>query len=601
VAPSPFTFSSTRMGDGAVDLGDDGFLDGEQWLVEEDRAQSVRSDPVEDGIVEARAPFTRSTHVAKSPPAPFGVSLVRPWRSFLASPSLPGLPSQFCGPLRFSGLDLLRPPAPVFPTLRHVDRCAPFESTTHGQLDEAVLTGFAPVKRAKLSGELDDELKRQRFVRLWHALLLKYFPDTPLVKEFSSSLDPLKSLGHTLHLSSPATLSVRYSGIQNFVKWSLKHDEEVLFDESHLYKFASAYHSHASSVSSAISALNFVGGISGSNSLLVIAGSKRLLGASNEHLERLPPRRQARAMTPEQISFLESVVSDLERSFWERQVIWVFLVLAALRARLGDLRYVVDHSVDDQLLEVVPRHTKTSRLDKSRLPLSMLGPLRLFSSADWYGTHVKSRLLRDLEFGPWVFCPAGSEKEFLNVPARTSDFSKALQDVLGSLGFVSPQQFSAHSAKASVLTFASASGMTTDERAILGYHRLPKESSSIRSYDRTKQLGPVKVLMSHLEEYRGCETTEVSLSGDGCSCSDSDSSSGEELDDSQALKSSSLILNEARGTLHKSRPGDITRTVCGVVLKSHYREVVGENDAADWHRCRRGCFNETLDDLSDSS
>ena len=356
-------------------------------------------------------------------------------------------------------------------------------------------------------------------------------------------------------------------------------------------------------MASAISALNFVGGFTRLDELVRIAASKRIIGASSEKLERLPPRRQAKAMSPEQVCILEVFVADTGQSFLDRQILWIYLVMSALRARFADLRNLISHSVADRLLEVQPRKTKTSRLDKSRLPLAMVGPTELFSDADWFDVHLESRNFRGIPFGEWEFSPSNIGHEFLNTPCKTSDYSSALRQVLTRLNFVDPDSYSAHSAKATMLSFAAFSGMTPEDRGILGYHRPTGVSGSVRSYDRSKQIAQVLKLAGHLETYRGIHMPlEEPLDSGEVSCSESSSSSSDEDEtDKGPTICVGLILNEARGTLHRPRLGDQTRTTCGLLMRSHYREVSDEKESTGWLRCNRGCFKLEASDCAPAS
>jgi hypothetical protein len=313
------------------------------------------------------------------------------------------------------------------------------------------------------------------------------------------------------------------------------------------------------------------------------------LGAANEKLECMPARRQARAMTPDQVRQLEVFTADPEQPFLERQITFIFLVLTALRSRFSDLKKFTSHLVSDDLLEFIPRQTKTSRLDKSRLPLCMVGPIKLFSAADWFTVHTEARILRGIPLGEWELAAAHSKMVFTNLACKVSDYSSALRRTLAILQFEDASVFSAHSAKATMLTFAANCGMTAEERGLLGYHRPTGVSSSVRSYDRSKQIAPVEKLARHLTDFRdnAPNLAGEDKSGD-ISCSDSDSSSsdsGEELE--SPATNAGPILNEARGTLHSARADDLTRTRCGLVLRAHYRELDCEGS---WAKCNRGCF-----------
>jgi hypothetical protein len=188
-----------------------------------------------------------------------------------------------CGPVKFAGACLANGTfleRPRLPEIRYVAPCQPYR----GPVVDAEPEDFpwAPAKRMRLTAETDEEVKRQRFIRLWKVSLEKHFASCPLCKEFLMASDPLGSLTHTFHMVSPSTFSVRYWGMMSFVKWCQRSGVDVEFSEDRWYSFASAYHTHCTTVASAISSLNFVGGFTRMQELIKIAASKRIIGASSE-------------------------------------------------------------------------------------------------------------------------------------------------------------------------------------------------------------------------------------------------------------------------------------------------------------------------------
>ena len=122
-----------------------------------------------------------------------------------------------------------------------------------------------------------------------------------------------------------------------------------------------------------------------------MAGSWRIQGAASEKVSTMPDRRQAATLSPGEIQLLETLVCDVKRDFFSRQIAWVFLVLTSLRFRYGDMYNILSMQEENELIEVTPSRTKTSHRDKSRLKLTMLSPLKLFTGLPWHDVHVRER------------------------------------------------------------------------------------------------------------------------------------------------------------------------------------------------------------------
>lgn len=446
------------------------------------------------------------------------------------------------------------------------------------------------------------------------SLILERFAESKIAVDLRSARDPTLSLHHTLFGKSTATLAVRHSGFNSLLRWIKLHVGTDELSENTVYDFAAGWHKHLSTVQSGLSALNFVGGVLDERWILDIAGSLRVRGASCEKLATMPTRRQALALSPEQVMILEQKVCDLSVNFFQRQIAWCFLVMLSLRARFGDVCKLIKFNCSDDLIDVEPSRTKTSRRDTSRLPLTMLGPLSLSSGLPWFETHWTQREVAGIPADVWEFCPCFNGRSFANRPCCGADFNAALQSFNADLGIKegpsSDAKLIGHSAKATALTFASSQGLSVQSRAILGYHPLPQESKAIRPYDRQRLLGPVLAFQNVLLVYASklgladnepvqglAEDDSVDMGADEEPVRDDSSalgssSSSEEEDALEKCSDSRVILNEVRNTVHRGRFSDETRTCCGLVLRGHYRELkfelAGEIPGAAW--CKRGCF-----------
>ena len=283
-----------------------------------------------------------------------------------------------------------------------------------------------------------------------------------------------------------------------------------------------------------------------------------------------------------------------------------------MRARFGDLRAVITVWVQDDLIYLRPSKTKTSGRDKSRLFLEMLGPLHLFGSSNWFLRHMEARAEAGIPFPEWEALPVFNGRYFCNLPAKSDDFNKAIQQICEELGFKKAVQVTGHSAKASMITFAGSRGMTPTSQSILAYHVLPNESKATRVYDRGRLLEPVKALQFAIEEYveeqgggkqlavQDAEEKQDILS------SDSGSSSDEEDESAAARKvaDNRLIINENTGKIHQGRFDEPGRTACGVLMRNHYRSVTQKEVSSmareTFSYCNRGCFDKEAEVQSEA-
>ena len=226
---------------------------------------------------------------SKAKPEPMHFS----WHTLRDQPlaALPMLPWQRPGALNFAltggpiNMAMVRP---VMPVLRHVAKvkpCVPV-NTILGLDTNAEL--MQPAKFRKIGVEQDDNIKRRRILKLWFSTLRSSFPEHTMVADMSSAPDPLCSLHHSMYDKSTSTLTMRLSGFGILTRWIQKHTQCDSLEEDSVYKFACAWHKHPTTVSSGIAASNFLAGILRDKSLLEVAASSRVQGASKEKIATMP-------------------------------------------------------------------------------------------------------------------------------------------------------------------------------------------------------------------------------------------------------------------------------------------------------------------------
>ena len=166
------------------------------------------------------------------------------------------------------------------------------------------------------------------------------------------------------------------------------------------------------------------------------------------------------------------------------------------------------------------------------------------------------------------------------------------------LGFIGAQKYSSHSCKAAMLTFASASGLSTETRAILGHHRVKGDSSAVRSYDRERITPEVKLLDKAIQRHKMSSADPEEVMAD----ESSDSSSEEEVS-AKPVADSRLLFNKLTKVVHRGRAGDGGKNACGKALQEHY-DVVSLNNRK-WenfrgHKCEN-CFRPHQEEVLQSS
>ena len=148
-------------------------------------------------------------------------------------------------------------------------------------------------------------------------------------------------------------------------------------------------------------------------------------------------------------------------------------------------------------------------------------------------------------------------------------------------------RYSSHSAKHSMLTFASTAGLKVATRAALGYHKIQGESKAVRAYDAKRLTGPCLALYNRIASFSessglGARVDSVEESDEedepqtqlvedssSSSSSDSDSEDGSE-------PSGPIYLHIASNKLHRGKATDQLITACYKVLNTNYSLVDGQ-------------------------
>jgi hypothetical protein len=471
-----------------------------------------------------------------------------------------------------------------------------------------------PHMKVRMRPSIREDDRRRMAVTAWKDTLLSDFPMASTSVQMLEAADDqmrMQIMRHSVFKKSTNTLCTRLSGLRRVKSWLDKHDRLTLSEPS-LYKFAAAVHTHATSVASAISALNFVGGTFGCSDLFAITQSRRVAGASAESLAQLPAIKQSLALKPHALCKFEYAVHDEGCATELRILSGGFLLCVALRSRYSDASKIVSVSFDDELIQATPSSTKTSKLDASRKDLTMLGPRRLFTGLDWFGKWLSMRQSLGIPFPAWPVVPSCTGNVYGQTAACVGDVNAALKELGKTLCIEGADQLSSHSGKASMLAFAGSSGLSVACRAALGYHRMPGETSAIRAYDREHLMTPVCALLREVDKYAG----GAGLRADGCLSAvdanvavvDDDSEGAQSIADVLSDSSSSgscssedeevalgpkrdsrKILNTKTGTVHAGRFGSDSESYCGRAYLAHYKLVSDDQVPYEAYQCDT-CF-----------
>ena len=110
--------------------------------------------------------------------------------------------------------------------------------------------------------------------------------------------------------------------------------------------------------------------------------SRRLIGFAAEQRSRPGARRQSPIVPIKVWKVFEEKVHDPYQMEDEAVTMGAALVQLSLRARFSDLEEITGFQHDDTRLEVSVKRTKTSRRNKSRLPVNFRGPALLTTQLD---------------------------------------------------------------------------------------------------------------------------------------------------------------------------------------------------------------------------
>ena len=316
-------------------------------------------------------------------------------------------------------------------------------------------------------------------------------------------------------IRSRTTAITRANALLKFIRWRAETSENdgKDFIEQEAWQYLSELREKSAAPTrgtSFLSACAYALHVFGFSGLAPICESRRLKGIADLMHAEKAPLKQALVLTVSQVRWLHDKLQDESCNTVDRAVVAYLLVALYGRCRHSDLQNVEEVALDfgDEggYMEVSTRTHKTARTaaQKSRL-LPIVLPAMGITGSEWisdakaafeeYGLMFEGRI-----GGPF-FRPPGTSgnahcRRGLTSQEVTRFLRLMLEDEHSGHGDL---RVSSHSLKATLLSWASKSGMSAADRAILGRHSSAYlESSAV--YARDLAFGAVHRLQEVLRK-----------------------------------------------------------------------------------------------------
>ena len=314
-----------------------------------------------------------------------------------------------------------------------------------------------------------------------------------------------------------------------------------------------------SSLSSFVEAVNFAIHVLGMPALtrgkpLVDQFTKGILDRAA--LQR-PGRKQARPLTVQEVSYLESCLKNAEMNLFDRYAAGSFLFAIYARCRWSDMRAVNSFDFDVSTEEnhvhgflgfTTFNHKTASQVARHGLPLPLVAPIWGLEAPAWGLMWKKVAREAGVNFneafaGPVLPAPLKNG----TWGSRSVGSSEASKWLLALLNKVSDnlETVSSHSLKCTTLSWLAKAGADEAHRLVLGHHSSGRGSLEI--YSRDMLAAPLRTLEGVLRQIRvGALQPDRTRSGiiqkptrDDCRDTDPQNSGTEERPGREASSSSS--------------------------------------------------------------
>ena len=354
-----------------------------------------------------------------------------------------------------------------------------------------------PAKMARLTRAQPETVRRSKLLITLFTVLMLAPHITRTGETMEASDQPHEVLRLSVIKKATNTIAARLSALAGVVTWSADHD--ILFppDEGELLKYFQVYATSAHAATRAarlLEAFNFLQHtFDGGQALQQLTSSKLLAGYAAEQMGRMQNRKQASALPFWAVKLLEQWVA--ERALPEDELLFAggLLLSVSLRARFSDFLFIMDWTdsilADEICLEV--SRTKTSARITDRLPLYLIGPMRLASEWPWYQSWMALRGELGMDRSCAIF-PARVRGVWQKGACTLRDANLIIQTFVWRTGVVG-LNLSSHCGKATLLGWASTFGLVIYVLGVLAYHAM-KGTGATRSYARDGLREPVAEL-----------------------------------------------------------------------------------------------------------
>jgi hypothetical protein len=259
----------------------------------------------------------------------------------------------------------------------------------------------------------------------------------------------------------------------------------------------------ATAASSVLSAFRYAKFVMGFECMDAILGSKRLKGLSDILFAGKRKLLQAQTLTVQQVRILHSVLEDDSADAFDKAAAGFMLTALYGRCRVSDLIFLDsikhDHDGKGGFVELFTSVQKTGRsASKKATLLPILCPAVGVTGSNWVNPALQAFDKVGLKFsgniqGPLLRPPSHEGSFLCNRNVNATEVGRLLRGLIGldvAVVDVNCQHVSAHSRKATGLSWSARYGLTWPDRAILGRHQ-SHTNETVAIYSRDLSVGMV--------------------------------------------------------------------------------------------------------------
>ena len=350
-----------------------------------------------------------------------------------------------------------------------------------------------PKKRKVAQKVLTTDSARTATLEAWWNLLTSYPKNSKvgiLLTKEKDKIDQLEVVSDVLAEKATATIRMRALDFGRFVRWaesvgagSLDIAEALAYDYC---RFLRSNHSSATSVKRFREAALFAVHVLGWSASDGFCDSRRIAGVSAGMMRLLGPVRRAQPFEKNFLRFLELKLADEDLGVADRCYAGMVLFLVYTRCRFTDPQRI-DHEprLDDQFLRASLKEYKTSRArDRRGMALEIVAPAKAAYGTPWAEVFLNLRKRLNIQanaaspffvaFDGGLPSAAGVTLAEANILIRRFIHEAVEKKFIFCDDY---DQFSSHSCKRTLLSWASRAGLPPDTRRLLGHHVVKTDAS----------------------------------------------------------------------------------------------------------------------------